>query len=302
MAKGAHEAHELRHHDERAGRRLGHPEAVQHLAGPEPAIGTDRLLGNIGEHGIGAAKGDDRHLAEEQGDVAEHIAAAERDQEEGDRSQPEHQKDGGNLERPSRGRSRMGRCVLAERRIGIGDLLVADLLVATTSKKDGQTSAPTDEPDDPRDQDDQRKWRVEKEDRDEGRRRDPKQDVVVECAFADPNDRLQHDRQHGRLEAEEHGLHHADVAEGRIDPTQNHEGDEAWKNEERPGDESAPGLVQQPSNVDCKLLQPPARAGACSSSAREETGCRRSSASARPGFGASPRSAPPGRQSSAPRP
>ena len=148
------------------------PEAVQHLARPEPAIGTDRLLGNIGKHGIGAAKGDDRHLAEEQGYVAEHIAAAERDQEEGDRSQPEHQKDGSNLERPSRGRSRMGGRVLAERRIGIGDLLVADLLVAIAGKKGGQTSAPTDEPDDPRDQDDQRKWRVEKEDRDEGRRRD----------------------------------------------------------------------------------------------------------------------------------
>ena len=92
---------------------------------------------------------------------------------------------------------------VAERRIGIGDLLVADLPMAIAGKKRGQTSAPADEPDDRRDQDDQRKWRVEKEDRDEGRRRDAEQDVVVERAFADPNDRLQHDRQHRRLEAEE---------------------------------------------------------------------------------------------------
>ena len=149
----------------------------------------------------------------------------------------------------------MGGGAVAERRIGIGDLLVADLPMTIAGKKSGQAGAPTDEPDDSRHQDDQRKGRVEKEDRNERRRRNTLQDVVSERAFADPNDRLQHDREHGRLEAEEHGLHHADIAEGGIDPTQNHEGNETWENEEGPGDESAPGLMQQPSNVDRELLR-----------------------------------------------
>ena len=145
--------------------------------------------------------------------------------------------------------------VLAERRVGIGHLLVADPPMTIAGKKGGQAGAPADEPDDSRDQDDQREGSVEKEDRDEGRRCDSKQDVVVERALADPNDRLQHDRQYGRLQAEEHGLHRADIAKGGIDPTQSHEGDEAGENEECPGDESAPGLVQQPPDVDCELLR-----------------------------------------------
>ena len=112
----------------------------------------DRLLGNIGKHGIGAAESDDRHLAEEHGDVAEHIAAAEREEQEGDRAEPEHQKDGGNLQRPGRRRPRMGGGAVAERRVGIGDLLVADLPMTIAGKKSGQAGAPTDEPDDSRHQ------------------------------------------------------------------------------------------------------------------------------------------------------
>ena len=57
------------HHDQRARRRLGHAEAVEHLAGLQPAVGLDRLLRDIGEHRIGAAEGDDRHLGEEHRDL-----------------------------------------------------------------------------------------------------------------------------------------------------------------------------------------------------------------------------------------
>ncbi len=38
------------------GRRLGHPQAVEHLARLEPAIGADRLLRDPGQHRVGAAK------------------------------------------------------------------------------------------------------------------------------------------------------------------------------------------------------------------------------------------------------
>ena len=78
LAEGAHEADELHDHDQRPGRRLGHAQAVQHLAGPQPAIGLDGRLGDIGQHRVGAAEGDHRHLGEEHGDLAEHVARPQR--------------------------------------------------------------------------------------------------------------------------------------------------------------------------------------------------------------------------------
>ena len=79
LAPGGEEAHELRHHDQRAGRGLGHAEPVQHLAGCHPVIVVDRLLGHVGQHGVGAAEGDHRHLAEEERDLGEDVVAAQAD-------------------------------------------------------------------------------------------------------------------------------------------------------------------------------------------------------------------------------
>ena len=93
IAIGGHEADELQHHDQRARRGLGHAEAVEHLARLQPVIMLDRLLGDIGQHRIGAAERHHRHLAEEQRDLAEHVGLSERDQERGDRHQPEQQPD-----------------------------------------------------------------------------------------------------------------------------------------------------------------------------------------------------------------
>ena len=74
IAERAHEADELQDHDERAGRRLGHAEAVEHLAGLQPAVVLDRLLGDIGQDRVGAAEGHHRHGGEEDRDLAEHVA------------------------------------------------------------------------------------------------------------------------------------------------------------------------------------------------------------------------------------
>ena len=62
-------------HDQRPRRRLREAQAHQHLAGLEPVIGLDRLLRHVGEHRIGAAEGDDRHLAVEGGDRGEDVRA-----------------------------------------------------------------------------------------------------------------------------------------------------------------------------------------------------------------------------------
>ena len=70
---GAEEADELHHLDQRTGRRLRHAEAVEHLAGREPAVVLDGLLRHVGEHGVGAAEGHDGELAEEEGDLREDV-------------------------------------------------------------------------------------------------------------------------------------------------------------------------------------------------------------------------------------
>ena len=49
---------------------------------------------------------------------------------------------------------------------------------------------------------------------------------------ADPHDRLQDDREHGGLEAEEQGRDDADLAEQGIDDAQRHDRDDARQHEQ----------------------------------------------------------------------
>jgi hypothetical protein len=86
---GGQEADELHDHDERSGGGLGHAEPVQHLAGLEPVVGFDCLLRHVGEHGIGAAKGDNGHLGEEGADSAEGVVGAEHRDNRDQRHQPQ---------------------------------------------------------------------------------------------------------------------------------------------------------------------------------------------------------------------
>ncbi len=53
----------------------------------------DRLLRDVSQHRIGAAERHHGHLAEEQCYLAEHVGFAERDQQRGDRNQPQQQPD-----------------------------------------------------------------------------------------------------------------------------------------------------------------------------------------------------------------
>ncbi len=75
VAVGAEERDELHDHDQRARRGLGEGEAADHLAGCEPAVDLDGLLGDVGQHGVGAAEGDQRGAGEEQRLVGEDAVA-----------------------------------------------------------------------------------------------------------------------------------------------------------------------------------------------------------------------------------
>lgn len=53
-------------HDERSGRRLGHNQAADHLAGCQPAVDLHRALRHVGQHGIRAPEGHNGGTGEEQ--------------------------------------------------------------------------------------------------------------------------------------------------------------------------------------------------------------------------------------------
>ena len=125
IAIGGHEADELQHHDQRARRGLGHAEAVEHLARLQPVIMLDRLLGDIGQHRIGAAERHHRHLGEEQRDLAEHVGLPEPDQQRGNRHHPQQQPHRTYAQRAADARAHVIGQFLAEQAVDRGRLLVA---------------------------------------------------------------------------------------------------------------------------------------------------------------------------------
>ena len=90
-SESRHEAHELKHHDERPGCGFRHTQTVQHLSGFQPPIMLDRLLGNISEHSVGTAKGHHRHLAEEDCDLTEDVWVPRVRRSDCYRNEPERQ-------------------------------------------------------------------------------------------------------------------------------------------------------------------------------------------------------------------
>ena len=118
VAERCEEADELHHHDQRPGRRLGHAEAVEHLARGDPHVGFCRGLGDVGEHGVGATERDDGHLAEEDGKPREHLIRAKRQHEQSDRREPEHEEDRGDPKRAMA--AGMRRQAGSESKVGIG--------------------------------------------------------------------------------------------------------------------------------------------------------------------------------------
>ena len=67
--------------------------------------------------------------------------------------------------------------------------------------------------------------------------------------------RLDHDREHRGLQPEEHRLDEADIAIGRVDIAQAHDGDDAGQDEQAAGHDAAGGPVQQPADIGRELLR-----------------------------------------------
>ena len=254
VAKGGKEAHERQDHDQRPGRGLGHGEPVQHLAGLQPAQGAHGLLGDIGEHGVRPAEGDDGHLREEHRHGAVHTLAAEDGDEQQRQGRPEAAPQQHHAHGP------------AERGPGVLELLVEHGIGGTTAprawgggREQIRPQPAADQADDGRTQDDQRERHAEEEDGDEGQRRERHHGPVLERPLADPQDRLDHDREHGGLQPEEQRLDRRRALEQGVDRAQGHDHDEARQHEQGAGDHAAPGTVQQPADVGRELLRLGAR-------------------------------------------
>ena len=77
LAESGEEADELRHQDQRARRRLGKAERVDHFRRRHPAVRLDHLLRHVGQHRIGAAEGHHRELGEKYADGDQNMMRAE---------------------------------------------------------------------------------------------------------------------------------------------------------------------------------------------------------------------------------
>src|SRR3954452_23323764 len=96
---------------------------------------------------------------------------------------------------------------------------------------------------------------MEKEDRDEGKGSERPHDFVFERFAANANDRDGHDGHHGRFQSVKDCRHPRHVTKSGVDITKCPQDKDGWNNEERAGDDTAPGLVQKPADIGSKLLR-----------------------------------------------
>ena len=200
----------MQHEDQRPRRGFREAEPGEHLGRGQPAIVLDGFLRDIGEHRISAAEGDDRHLGEEPGDVApdRHV------HQQHDRPEPDGEDD-----EPGAPRRRRHACdaVGVPRHGGVEQRGRAGLRRGVPARGEGARRGIADGE---RGQHDDGEGQVEGGERDEGRRRQRPGSGAVQGAFRDPQQRLQHQHQHGAFQPEEQRRDDRDLAERRVDDGQ----------------------------------------------------------------------------------
>ena len=106
-----------------------------------------------------------------------------------------------------------------------------------------------------RDENDERKGRCEEEQRREGRGGEPDLEARVERALADPDQRLDDDRQHRRLHAQEQRREPAEIGGVGVEDRQPENDRRAGDHEEQPRRQSAAAPVQPPADIGRELLR-----------------------------------------------
>jgi hypothetical protein len=100
---------------------------------------------------------------------------------------------------------------------------------------------------------DEREGRREQEQRGERRRRDQPVDRPLQRALRHPQQRFDHDHEHGGLDPDERRLDEGHIAIDRVDRRQGEHDGRAGQDEEKPGREASPDAMQLPARVGRKL-------------------------------------------------
>ena len=124
--------------------------------GLEPVVVLDRLLRHVGQHGVGAAEGDHRHLAEEDSDLAEHVGAAERGEQRCHWDEPQRQPHRPKLARSAAPWDVHGRAIARQAGSPQRRPLFARSVTAAALKRSQHRSLPPTKPDQRRAEDDDR--------------------------------------------------------------------------------------------------------------------------------------------------
>ena len=121
--------------------------------------------------------------------------------------------------------------------------------------KCGKTHRRCDKSEDAGTEYDDGKRNIQEEDADKGDCGQCDHHSVLERAFADANQRLDHDGENRGFQAEEQRDDDGDVAPGCIDIAQRHDGDDAGNDKKPAGNDAAEGAVHQPADIGRELLR-----------------------------------------------
>ena len=207
----------------------------------EPAVGLDRALRHVGQHRVGAAEGDDRRLAEEQAEPREHVGRAEQERAGSGRHRAR-----------AAGRSPSTRSARPTPRRGRAESPCApparrERAPAAASSRANRTRPPRPRP--------AGNGTANRNSAANASRGDDALQVSREHAPSDPQRRLEHEREHGGLDAVEERRYRGQLAERHVDERERENRDEARQHEERSRGQPAARAVQAPAEIGRELLR-----------------------------------------------
>ena len=196
-----------------------------------PAIGLHRLLRHVGEQRVGAAEAHHRQLGEEQADVDQDVLRAE--QRATASATGVHQSTSPTAAASAACRQRPGhrRCT-ARRSPGVVKKPIAAATTTISGNGRSRKKMPT-----------------------KASAASADQQARLQRAAADADQRLDHDHQHRRLDAEQRAVDHRDAAPEHVEQADREHHQRARQHEQDPGREPAAHAVQQPADVGGELLR-----------------------------------------------
>ena len=249
-----HEPDKLQNHDQWAGSCFRQAQSIHHLARREPVIMFDRLLRDVGQHGIRAAEGDDGRFAKEESFLKQRVVPAVPEPKPQNRRPPQKTPDKTDADSSAERRLR----VLRRFRVVIKNAqlsLALDRRMTVAAGEHCRRHFAADKTDKPRAQHDDRKWRLQEKDSCEGSRGDDPHDGIAQCFSANAKDGIRDDGKHRGLEPIKYRRDPRHIAIGGVNETQSPQNEHRRDDKERAGHNAAPGFVQKPAAVDGELLR-----------------------------------------------